>query len=332
MQPRPMATDNLTSTAPSTPVWLRTGRFFWRAARNAACMVPMGRQIIYPSGKLAERFGPAEIAYGMSVFEGHWKRLKASGFQAAENILEVGPGRNLTTAILMWAASATASGSRNVRLTLWDVFANMAVTPQAIMETAAAILNATQADRKSLDSYVDPELLHDLASGAEEADIRYCVAPMREFWGKADTEPDWGAYDLIYSQAAIEHIWFIKEFWAHACKATRAGGWHSHRIDLADHGRRETNYIEMLEYSELAYWLSQRFVPGATNRLRASEHVRAMIGGGLYILIDERHLRDKLPVPRGSLAYPFAVMDEEELRCTAIDVVGRKPNGNARGK
>jgi hypothetical protein len=228
----------------------------------------------------------------------------------------------------MWAASATASGFRNRRLTMWDVFANMAVTPQAIRETAAAILNATQADRKSLDGSVDPELLHDLASGAEEADIRYCVAPMREFWGKADKEPNWGAYDLIYSQAAIEHIWFIKEFWAHACKATRAGGWHSHRIDLADHGRRESNYVEMLEYSELAYWLSQRFVPGATNRLRASEHIGAMIGGGLQILNQERQLREALPVPASSLAHPFAVMDEAELRCTAIDIVATKTSAN----
>jgi hypothetical protein len=88
----------------------------------------------------------------------------------------------------------------------------------------------------------------------------------------------------------------------------------------------------MLEYSELAYWLSQRFVPGATNRLRASEHVEAMIGGGLQILIDERHLRDKLPVPRGSLAHPFRLMEEEELKCTAIDIVSRKPGGYARGE
>jgi hypothetical protein len=212
MQPRPIPTDNLTSTAPSTPSWLRTGRFFWRAARNAACIVPMGRQIIYPSGKLAERFGPAEVAYGISVFEGHWRRLKASGFQSAENILEVGPDRNLTTAILIWSASATATGSRNGRLTMWDVFANMAVTPQAIRETAGAILNASQADPESLARYIDPELLRELASGVVDADIRYCVAPMANFWGKSDPAPHEAAYDLIYSQAAIEHIWFIKEF------------------------------------------------------------------------------------------------------------------------
>jgi hypothetical protein len=49
-----------------------------------------------------------------------------------------------------------------------------------------------------------------------------------------------------------------------------------------------------------------------------------MIGGGLQILNQERQLREALPVPRRSLAHPFRLMDEEERRCTAIDIVGWK--------
>jgi hypothetical protein len=51
---------------------------------------------------------------------------------------------------------------------------------------------------------------------------------------------------LVYSQAAIEHIWHVADFWRAIIGVTKPGGWHSHRIDLADHGCRESNYIEIL--------------------------------------------------------------------------------------
>jgi hypothetical protein len=75
---------------------------------------------------------------------------------------------------------------------------------------------------------------------------------------------------LVYSQAAIEHIWYVADLWRAIIGMTKPGSWHSHRTDLADHGCRESNYIEMLEWSPLGYWLTTRFVPGAINRWRAS--------------------------------------------------------------
>lgn len=316
----------------ATPFGIRTQRIVWRTARNVVSIAPFGRRYLFPAGKLAARFGPAEVAYGIRVFQAHLSRLKAQGFVSAEQILEVGPGRNLTTAILMWSASATASGSSTGRITLWDVFQNMVVTPEAIKETARDIIESENSwSAEGLSRSIDLGVLRGLSSGKIEPDIRYCVAPMDSFW--RSREHDQGApppYDLIYSQASIEHIWRIHDFWAHACAATREGGWHSHRIDLADHGRRETNYIEMLEYSSAVYWLSQRFVPGAINRLRASQHVERMVKGGLEILSDERQRQERLPVPRSSLSHPFRQMDEAELRCTAIDVIARKlPRGRA---
>lgn len=54
-------------------------------------------------------------------------------------------------------------------------------------------------------------------------------------------------FGLIYSKAPIEHIWFIDKFWSVMGRLTSDDEWHSHRIDLADHDRPESNYIEMLE-------------------------------------------------------------------------------------
>ena len=74
------------------------------------------------------------------------------------------------------------------------------------------------------------------------------------------------------------------DFWRAIIGLTKAGGWHSHRIDLSDHGRRETNYIEMLEWSPISYYLTMRFIPGAINRWRASTHMTFLAEAGLKIL------------------------------------------------
>ena len=104
-------------------------------------------------------------------------------------------------------------------------------------------------------------------------------------------------------------------------KLTRKDGWHSHRIDLADHGRRETNYIEMLEWSRLGYWLTMRFIPGATNRWRAWHHLNKLESLGFKIVDVYREARDRLPISLSCVSAEFRQLDEEELRTTAVDVV-----------
>lgn len=105
---------------------------------------------------------------------------------------------------------------------------------------------------------------------------------------------------------------------------TEPGGWHSHRIDLADHGRRESNYIEMLQWSRLGYWLTMRFVPGAINRWRACHHLEKLVHEGFAIVSAERTAREALPVPLRSISMEFRNLEEIELRTTALDVVARK--------
>ena len=48
---------------------------------------------------------------------------------------------------------------------------------------------------------------------------------------------------LVYCQAAIEHIWYVADFWRAIIGVTKPGGWHSHCIDLAimDAGRAITS-------------------------------------------------------------------------------------------
>ena len=162
-------------------------------------------------------------------------------------------------------------------------------------------------------------LLKSVADGTHEPHIQYKVCSLR----KLGSVVSGTRFDLIYSHAAIEHIWAIREFWAIVANISKGQAWHSYRIDLADHGRRETNYLEMLEWSTLQWWLTMRFVPGAINRWRADEHVSRLGEVGINVVSDERELREGLPTTRSRLAHQYRHLDDLELRATAIDIVGR---------
>ena len=107
-------------------------------------------------------------------------------------------------------------------------------------------------------------------------------------------------------------------------RLTDESGWHSHRIDLADHGGRESNYIEMLEWSRCGYWLTMRFIPGAINRWRAGHHLSKLESLGMKIIDVRREMREHLPIPLSKVASEFRNLSEDELRTTAVDLVGVK--------
>ncbi|MEN8130286.1 MAG: class I SAM-dependent methyltransferase [Pseudomonadota bacterium] len=164
--------------------------------------------------------------------------------------------------------------------------------------------------------------LRDVVNGYAKPAIVYRVESLEEL--EAAMTRTGHSFDLIYSQAAIEHIWHIEAFWAAMGRLTASGGWHSHRIDLADHGRRETNYIEMLEWSPLSYWLTMRLIPGAINRWRACHHLEKMTALGMRTLSKQRNQRGRLPIPLSQVSLEFRQLGADELRTTALDVVAVK--------
>lgn len=293
--------------------------FVWRLYRNALCLTSWGRHRLIPPEALAQRFGPSDAGYSIRVFLSHFRRLHSAGFRSADRILEIGPGRNIGTALMWWAYHhALEEKSRSVAL--WDIYANMTVD-QASLQLATKVL-LDHPDMVALTAELGVHglvaSLEAVAAGSQSPHIEYHVEPLEVFTSRG------ASYGLIYSQATIEHIWEIGDFWQTAAALTAPGGWHSHRIDLADHGRRDTNYIEMLEWSPWAYWATMRFIPGAINRWRAGDHLETMTRHGLRIINAERTTRDQLPVPRKYLSRRFRSMKETELRTVALDVVARR--------
>ncbi len=296
-------------------------RFAWRISRNLLCIIPWGQRLLFPSQALADRFGRGDADYAISVFLHHYRQLSAAGFQAVDKIMEVGPGRNLGTSLLMWVLNHSRSGNA-VTVILWDVFPNMVVDADTLSEAAQALLDSPAFHDLLAtlpDDHMD-QILGMIARREIRPDVRYRVQSLPKLIVAGEAND----VALVYSQAAIEHIWHVVEFWRAIIGLTRPGGWHSHRIDLADHGRRETNYIEMLEWSPIGYWLTMRFVPGAINRWRASMHLEFLVEGGLNILSTNRKTQDTLPIPLSRIDRIFRSMDEFDLRTTALDLVGVK--------
>jgi hypothetical protein len=285
--------------------------------------VPISRSLAFPADSLAASFGPGDAAYAWKVFLHHRAQLLAAGYEGAKSIFEMGPGRNLGTSLLWWAVETGRHGGRApVRVVLWDVFENARVESDTWRTCARQLLNARE-DKSDVPDRQLCAVLEQVAAGAVAPDITYMVVPLAGL-SKVYDSP---LFDLVYSHAAIEHAWKIRETWEALIGVTAASGWHSHRIDLADHGGRDGNYIEMLEWSAIGYWLTMRYVPGATNRWRAGDHLRCLEVLGLKVLSQSREVRDSLPVPRAKLSRQFRGLDDIELRTTAIDLVGKMSQG-----
>jgi hypothetical protein len=80
----------------------------------------------------------------------------------------------------------------------------------------------------------------------------------------------------------------------------------------------------MCEWPEWAYQLTMNRIPGAINRYRANDHIRALKNLGFEIITEEREIRPDLPIARQRLAVPFKHMETIELKTTAIDIVARR--------
>lgn len=290
------------------------------------CAFPGGAKVLFPAERLANRFGRGDAEYAWQVYRHHAEQLSASGFQGASSILEIGPGRNLGTSLLWWC-NAIGDGRQDAAVTQWDVHPNAKPDGREFWrETAGELLSSRNIGggtavmaRRALSA------LENVAAGRTMPQIMYRVCRMDRLEKVVQSH----RFDMVYSHAALEHICDIEEFWPLARRLAAANAWCSHRIDLADHGRRHDNYTEMLEWSPLAWWLSMRFVPGAINRWRASDHVAAAETSGIRIIGVRHEERDSLAGERCNLWRGFRNRDDVDLRTTAVDIVGQYSKGQS---
>lgn len=286
-------------------------RFLWRAANNLLAAIPLIRRLRFPAVTLARSFGSDDASYSWRVFERHAKRLRELDFPFdARRILEVGPGQNIGGPVLWWAVC----GGEGVHVTLWDAFPNMAPDKESIRATAGALLETADGRDGAW-----PELcarLRSVVAGEIDPEIDYVVCDLAGFTARGEAP-----YDLLLSHSALEHVWSPEPTVRMLAEHTSDRGWHSMQIDLMDHGSRETNYLEMLEWSDFAYWLTMRFAPGGLNRWRAQEFIDLYEALGLETVASDRRVQDALPTRREHLGRRFRAMTEAELLTSELFLI-----------
>ncbi|MCH2186064.1 methyltransferase domain-containing protein [Myxococcota bacterium] len=287
---------------------IKTARGVKRLGMNLACMTPIGRRLILPPAQRAKDFGPADAGYSWRLFGRQFDRLREVGYEpTARRILDVGPGRNIGSSLLWWAAS----GGGSVSVVLWDTYANMIVDAEALRVSAQALMDS--------DERREDESMHALLKGVAEGqtcpDVKYRVSRPEEL-GSQNSE----LFDLVLSHSCFEHIWDPVPTLAMLAHQTAPEGWHFVQIDLMDHGSRQTNYLEMLEWSDSVYWWTTRFI-GGVNRWRAQQYVDLYQLLRLKIIAEDRRSADQLPIPRERLAKRFQDLPDRELLTTELVLI-----------
>ena len=295
---------------------IKAARMGKRLFKNLLCATPMGRRFFFPPARRAVTLGPDDARYSWRLFTRQFDRLREAGFSAeAQHVLDVGPGRNIGSALLWWAAN----GGGSVSVVLWDVDANMMVNEQALRDSSRALIEAAETDQPPLPVML--EHLHEVAEGYRLPEIDYLVCDHEEFASRVQT-----SFDLILSHSCFEHIWDPVPTLSILAERTASEGWHFIQIDLMDHGSRETNYLEMLEWSDAVYWLTTRFADGV-NRWRAQQYVDLYDSLGLNLVAEDRRQAEKLPIARERLARRFRELSDRELLTTELVLIthGHRP-------
>src|SRR5262245_22532067 len=113
-------------------------------------------------------------------------------------------------------------------------------------------------------------------------------------------------FDLVISNAVLEHVSDLPSACRVLAGLTKAGGVNSHQIDYRDHLNR-ARPLEFLLRSDLQFRLERMRHPSQGNRLRHSERIDAFRAAGCRIegaepncFAEDGYLADLLPRLRGS--------------------------------
>ena len=287
---------------------IKAARGVKRFCMNMISTTTVGRRLVLPPVQLAKDFGPADAGYSWRLFCRQFDRLREVNYEPeARRILDVGPGRNIGSSLLWWAAS----GGGAVSVVLWDTYANMVVDADALRVSAVALIDSPE--RKENESM--HALLKDVAEGRVCPDVQYVVSGPEAF-ADQNLEP----FDLILSHSCFEHIWDPVPTLSILAHQTATEGWQFVQIDLMDHWSRQTNYLEMLEWSDSVYWLTMRFI-GGLNRWRAQQFVDFYESLRLNIIAQDRRSADRLPIPRKRMAKRFRALSDQELLTTELVLI-----------
>ncbi|MEU8266463.1 methyltransferase domain-containing protein [Sphaerisporangium sp. NPDC049002] len=240
-------------------------------------------------------FGADEVGRGVAYVTGvveRWARDGDLDF-TGRRVLELGPGPDLGTGAIMLARGAES-------YTAADLFPLASDTAPAFYEALGACLGRP-VERDRLD---------------------YRVTAFPGMPGVA------GPFDLVVSNAALEHFDDVPATFARLAELVAPGGVMCHHIDGMTHmrGIRSRDPLNMLRYPAPLYRAMS--FPGVPNRLRARDFLDAAAATGWNARVVPGLVAPTAYVEsaRPGLARPYRTRDADDLALLTFTLLARRPD------
>lgn len=129
--------------------------------------------------------------------------------------------------------------------------------------------------------------------------------------------------DLVLSHSVLEHVVDLAGTYQALYRWLKPSGWMSHQIDLRSHGLSK-RWNGFRTCSDPVWRLAVGGRAFMINRQPASVHLRLMKEAGFELVTQQKFLR-KDGIRRDELARRWADITEEDLNCSGVYVIARKP-------
>lgn len=136
-----------------------------------------------------------------------------------------------------------------------------------------------------------------------------------------------GAFDLVFSFNVLEHVQadILPQFTRDMARLLQPGGYAIHQIDLGDHLAYYDPTVSLknyLRYSDTAWRRRYENAVQYFNRVQRPEWLHLFQSAGLVLLEEQRVTTD---IGAIAVERKYAHLDRQDLQCTALTVVLRKP-------
>jgi hypothetical protein len=290
--------------------------------------------------------GTVSARYCYSVWLRHLVMADKAGLNTdPKRVVELGPGNSVGIGLAALISGAEqyraldmvkyAQSSRNLRVfdEIVELFQKREDIPgEAEFPTVKPYLSSYRfpnhvLTEKRLEAALQPrrieELRGELASVDSGASSRlvYLVP-----WPESDLlQKETGLADMVYSQAALEHVMDLGNTYRLLAQLIRPGGFMSSQIDYKNHGTA-LSWNGHWAYSDLEWRLVLGRRSYLINRASHSTHLRLMRKAGLATVLECPIDRND-GIGREKLAPRFREMLETDLRCSGAYILAVKSEG-----